>query len=900
MRYALSSLLFAGLLAFAGCGGGGLSDTSSLRVRCLGGQAFCIVSCDLGCTSNGCSVTEIAENQRLRFKFSDAVDPTSVNGSSISIRTATGVAPDGDFEVSGNVVTFVPKVSTVNGVSSFGFQRNETYIITLAGGNSIAQSVTNLAGDGLSSEFTCTVVASLGIQDEDQQPPTVELVSPTTLVGAPVNPTIVLRFSELIDTTPLQVPLSEASPIRVVLRGTLPSGLCDSEAEGIALEGVPQLSTELVGSTEVTVVTYQPSVQLPGNSCLTVRVTADLRDLSGRSAVPAKFVILTEAGVSTPITITETFADDTNQEALVSGGVWGGVQGPGARPGLIGGDGRHGSFDAAIGTALGNGVYVWDTSSVIIPATQSLTGQQYEVLDGRFFFTDMVIPETTTLRIVGPNPPVFHVRGRCDIQGRIEVNGVSLPGVTVSNGPAAGMEISAFNARNNPGGLGQQGTSGGPGGGRGGNGGREGDNTGPIFQNGINLTEGQPGQDVRLAAGHAYAGNTLGTGGAGSVMTPASGVWGTPVPLLQNIYCGYFSTGGAGGGFSSQGGQAATPQHAMSLTIVSEPTVPGGAMFDLMPYPPVNPPANYSSLDHFMVGGSGGGGGGSHGYGLLAIGAALEKWMAGHAGTGGGGTFAVRAGGDLVVGATAVLQSIGGSGVIINGDNPGSTPGNGQYGISSPGGAGSGGSFLLQSGRDLSFAGLADTSGGHGCTNGFITNNLLNMTGGGGDGSPGFYRLEAAGNLSFGGSGIPAFEPSKNGGTLLDRDDLSGDTSKWYTTQLIFPPTWLRYELDVDTDGDGTIDITYTDSGEPGTQQAYEPNGPVTLPVVIQFQGANLNQAGTEPVEGSVGPWRPGIGSGGGQGISLDSVTGFRFTMTYNRAMFPDMVVRGLRVFAQT
>ena len=93
--------------------------------------------------------------------------------------------------------------------------------------------------------------------------------------------------------------------------------------------------------------------------------------------------------------------------------------------------------------------------------------------------------------------------------------------------------------------------------------------------------------------------------------------------------------------------------------------------------------------------------------------------------------------------------------------------------------------------------------------------------------------------------------------------------------------------------------MTYDDTGAPGSIKASEPNGPITLPLIIQFQGANLNQAGTEPV-GPVGQWRDGIGAGAGQGINLDSVTGFRFSVTYNRAMFPDMVVKELRVFAQS
>ena len=54
--------------------------------------------------------------------------------------------------------------------------------------------------------------------------------------------------------------------------------------------------------------------------------------------------------------IVETFSTAANQAPLVSSGRWGGAQGPGARPGLLGGDGRHGSFDPALGTALGNNI----------------------------------------------------------------------------------------------------------------------------------------------------------------------------------------------------------------------------------------------------------------------------------------------------------------------------------------------------------------------------------------------------------------------------------------------------------------------------------------------------------------------------------------------------------------
>lgn len=902
MRNALLILLFSSALLFTGCGGGGgNSASSSLRIPCLGGESFCIISCDLGCSQTGCSITEVAENQPLRFKFSDAVAPESVNSTSISIRTATGVAPNGRFEVVGSEVVFVPEVSTSGGVSTFGFLRNESYIISMVAG---AQSVRNLSGDSLRNDFSCTVIASQGIIDEDGAPPTVELISPTVLVNAPVNPTIVLRFSELIDTTPLQVSLSEASPIRVVLRGQLPNGECDSDSDGIALQGVPALSTETVGSREVTVVTFQPQIQLPGNSCLTVRVTADLRDLSGRSAIPAKFVFLTEAGVSTPIQITETFVNNGKQEQEISGGIWGGAQGPGARPGLIGGDGRHGSFDPNLGEPIGGGIFAWNVDNLLIPETSSLTGEQYLVTDGRFYFTDMVVPVGTTIRFVGTSAPVIRVRGQVDIRGTIEVNGRDAPGEVAFGSPPGsnqtGEFVSTFNARVIT--TGQAGSEGGVFGGRGGKGADTCTNSGPTIVNGQNLTNGQAGQDINVLAGHAYAGTVGQTGGRGGLLTPQSGSWGSSPPLLQSVWCAWFSPGGSGGGFSSNGTNAGAPNYLGSTTsgasgpVTTAPVV-GGNSFSVMPFPPTSAPAGYTSLNHFLVGGSGGGGGGSHSYGIVGLGGTAGTWYSGHGGTGGGGTFAIRSGGTLVVGSEGLLIARGGDGVLITGTVPAGTPQN-TLGISSPGGAGSGGSMLLQSGQSVTMSGEINTRGGVGSRVGELATAQVRLESQAGSGADGFYRIEAPPmSINFGGQATPAFVSGENDGDLEDRDDRSGDSSLWYTTGLVFPPTWDRYELDVDIDGDGVVDITYTDSGAPGTEKAAEFNGPITLPLVIAFQGANLNQAGTEPI-GPIGPWRDGIGSGAGQGISLDAVTGFRFTITYNRALAPNLVVKELRVFA--
>jgi hypothetical protein len=926
MRNAYTLSLLAGLSLFAGCSGGSTDDTASARIRCIGGQAFCIISCDLGCTQTGCAVSEIAENQKIRFKFSDTVQAASVNGASFSIRTATGVAPDGELLVNGSEVVFAPRVSTTNGVSTFGFLRNESYIITLLGGTTGAQGIKSLAGHPLTQEFTCTVRASLGIQDEDQLPPTVELLAPATPNAIPLDPTIVLRFSELIDTTALQSPLSEASPVRVVLRGTLPGGACDRDAAGIALEGLPVLSTEVVNGRDVTVVTYQPPVTLPGLSCLTVYVTSDLRDLSGRAAIPRQFELLTVPGVSVPINFTELFTNASGQVALVSGGVWNN----GASPGRIGGEGRHGSFKPQLGVGLGNSTYQWNVDNFTIPSTNTPSGNAFTVTDGRFYFTDFVLPEGFTVKFVGSVPAQIFVRGQVDLRGTIDVSAADMPNVVPTTGTFANMVVSNRNARTPPAGggvggsstqvEGQPGGAGGCGGAAGGAGGRECLGVGPITVNAVVLTDGQSGGNVRVLASHAYAGSAGNTGGRGSPMHPADGLTATAGNLTiqtgtvapGTAYRARFAAGGGGGGFMLAGGSHSTTPIPLpsTLTNTNNPgnqpnygTVPpAAAVFALLPLP-TSPPANYQSLDHFLVGGSGGGGGGSHPFGLLQV-VTTEVFMSGHGGSGGGGALMLRSGGSMTISSAARLFAKGGAGVLITGDDPVLTPtvNDFNYGMSAPGGGGSGGSFLLQSGRGITCNGLINTAGGAGSrTQGFGTPTFLtqfNLVCQAGAGSNGFYRLEGAEGVTWNGlaATVPAFNAADNTGTLNDSDSLSGDLSVWRSTNQVFPPVWLRYELDVDTDGDGTADMFFTDSGAAGTVKANDPNGPCT----ILFQGATMNQAGTAPLDGTLKAWREGIGQGAGPGIAQDSVTGFRFQLNYNRAAFPLQVVKALRVFART
>src|SRR5262245_27303696 len=495
------SIVLLGLSAvvLASCSGGGSSAGVSTNVRCADGSPFCLVSCDLGCGStSGCAVSEIAENQQLHFVFNKDLDFSTVNGGNFSIRTATGQAPDGRIRrpedpvlpgesvMQRNTLTFIPSISVTNGISSFGFHRNETYIISLVGGS---QSVRSTSGNALSSDFSCTVTASRGIIDEDNAPPRGDLVAPTNLTAAPFDSTIVVRFSEVIDSSPFQSAVGPSTPIRYLLRRSRVVGgerQCDIDGVPIQLEGVPRVTLETLNNRLVTGISLRPQVGLPGLACVEVEVTSDVHDLAGNNAIDSVFHFITAPSAVGDTTIVEDFLTADRMDVPVSGGTWQN----GAHPSQLGGDGHHGTFNPSNGQPVGTNEFEWSTEQMTIPAAQTLTGQDETVTDGRFFFTDFTVPEGTTIRFAGANPAQIFVRGRCDIRGTVRAN-------------AAGAVT--FQCRNTQTGVnlpvpGQPAFEGGAGGRRGGKGGDRclGAGPSPAFN-------GENGLDLRLAAGHAYS-----------------------------------------------------------------------------------------------------------------------------------------------------------------------------------------------------------------------------------------------------------------------------------------------------------------------------------------------------------------------------------------------------------
>ncbi len=124
----------------------------------------------------------------------------------------------------------------------------------------------------------------------------------------------------------------------------------------------------------------------------------------------------------------ETFEDDRNLDRRVSSGTWGNFR---AVPGILGGDGRHGSFDPKLGQVVdpvsAPDVFIWNTDHMVIPGSQTQSGNDETVTDGRFYFTDFFVGSGETVVFAGQRPVQIFVRGQVLIGGMVLANAPDLP-----------------------------------------------------------------------------------------------------------------------------------------------------------------------------------------------------------------------------------------------------------------------------------------------------------------------------------------------------------------------------------------------------------------------------------------------------------------------------------------
>ncbi len=544
--------------------------------------------------------------------------------------------------------------------------------------------------------------------------------------------------------------------------------------------------------------------------------------------------------------------------------------------GPIGGTGIHGSFAHTDGRALGNDVFEFDTDSWTIPATRSLFGNELVIRDGRFEFTDFTIPAGVTVRFVGSRPAVVRVAGRAIVDGTLDLNGGDLEEDS-HDGKNSTLSAGTFTP-----GVGQSGTEAGAGGGRGGDGAFACDGTGNPMQPSYNDFDGFDGEDLRVPASHAYAGAAAGTGGSGAALFPPSG------DRNQIVYRGFgnnysinSASGGGGGGFRGAGqdgrvvlGPFITGGAPAMPNEFGAPT-PGGSAF-----PALEPrPAGADSLTHYLVAGSGGGGGASHPLFVQASSFADPfKFLSGAAGTGGGGAVALRVGSDLSVGAQGRIEARGGDGARTTSNSRVTT-----FGVPSPGGAGSGGSVLLQVGNpSVTQAGQIVVRGGQGGSTG-LAGPFYFADVRGGDGAPGSARLELADPNVQAGS-IGQVEPAGSGsvGTLTDRDVRTIALLGPYRIQNAAPVVrWRHYEIQAIVDGNP---VTYTDASI-----GFNPANVDGAPVRAFFRAVSRPGVPDDA-------WRDFVNPEAGASISDDLAIQVEVLLVFDRSIASDIRIDSLEL----
>ncbi len=870
-----SVALVVALAAFAGCSGGAAGSAGEATFSCTGAgaRAMCLQSCNLGCSSTGCARTDIAQNETIILQFSDAIDPASVGPSSIRFRTASGAEPVGEFFVNGNQVEFVPTLSISGGQTFFGFTSGETYTMTLIGGQGQASAVRSTTGKLLERTLTCTIRSTLGIVDVNQVPPSATLIVPSAsqITAAARDTDIVLEFNELIDATPFVS--GTQSPVTFSVRRTreaLGGGFeCDPASAPQVLSGTQRLDFD--AGRGVSILTFNPSIDLPGNVCVQVGVTSGVSDLSGRPAQPQQFTFRTIVVPLVEQPITEEFDNNQFFDEDASAGAWAGGQLTFAS---IGGDARHGPFSLTWCTDTGTFVegrrlYRLNTDLVTIPGANTTTGSPIAITDGRFFLSDFVLPSNAQLEFTGSRPPQFTVAGKIDILGVLSVAGSSIAAMPSSTAT-----------------LGQSGGAAGVFGGIGGKGGDRINVATGVGTVNPGIFQGANGGAAQLPAQHAYLLTAAGTGGAGSTVFPASGLGtalqfppqSTPPVALQ--YCVSASAGGGGGAHWLAGSlgrvvsnNAVTPPPG--LLSAMGPDAAGGTALQLFPVP-----AGVDSSLHFLVGGGGGGGGASQGTMCLSV---SRNFAPGAGGGGGGGAIALRAGDSLRVGPAGRVLANGGSAASTTG-----TTGSGPQPC--PGGGGAGGSIVLQTGRAFEISGLVDVRGGAGGsfsrsagTAPFLPPGGAVVVIQGGNGGNGFVRLEAPATPAL--TALATMQPapaSSNVGQLSEVDDLVAVRSRFYSTNTQLGPEYARYEVYATVGG---VPIVYSDDPAFGV-----PAG-VGAAVRALFQAARLDLGTNEVLE--TGPWRTSVRSVGQQiGIASDALNGFRFMLYRDATINSDVTIQ--------
>jgi hypothetical protein len=222
-----------------------------------------------------------------------------------------------------------------------------------------------------------------------------------------------------------------------------------------------------------------------------------------------------------------------------------------------------------------------------------------------------------------------------------------------------------------------------------------------------------------------------------------------------------------------------------------------------------------------------------------------------------------------------------------------------------PGGGGSGGALYLQVNLETRNQGVISVKGGDGGwtkgNNGdTIFSGAAALAGAGGNGimhfeisgDPNSYPV---GNTVPAGPAIAKIDP-------LDRDDDVAVRSLWYAASLLFPPDFLRYEIEALIDNQRVL--FSDDENHPDPDFVGLAHGP-TSPLRFTIQGGKLelDPAGRLAPKPNtpVFPFRKYVGippaSSSEPSLFDDGATGYRFELALDRSLGKTVEVKKITVY---
>jgi hypothetical protein len=197
------------------------------------------------------NATSVAVNSTVQVKFSEAMDPATINGTTVTLRVTS---PSAAVPAT---VTYDAPTNTAILTPTSNLAQAKNYTVTVTTG------VKDLAGNALLNQFTSTFTTFV----PDAVAPTVVGVVPTNnATGVATSATVQVTFSEAID----QATLTSAT---VVLKNTATTAVVAST-----------LSYD-VGTNKVTIT---PTGPLANGTNYTLNVTTGVKDLAG-NAMAAQF-----------------------------------------------------------------------------------------------------------------------------------------------------------------------------------------------------------------------------------------------------------------------------------------------------------------------------------------------------------------------------------------------------------------------------------------------------------------------------------------------------------------------------------------------------------------------------------------------------------------------------------